>query len=37
MDIVNLKLIKKVAESKKPIIISTGMSSLGQVEEALIQ
>ena len=35
MDIVNLKLIKKVAESKKPIIISTGMSSLGQVEEAV--
>ena len=35
MDIVNLRLIKKVALSKKPIIISTGMSSLGQVEEAV--
>jgi len=35
MDIVNLRLIKKVAQSKKPIIISTGMSSLGQVEEAV--
>ena len=35
MDIVNLKLIKAVAESKKPLIISTGMSTLGQVEEAV--
>ena len=35
MDIVNLRLIKQVAHSKKPIIISTGMSSLGQVEEAV--
>ena len=35
MDVVNLKLIKKVAETKKPIIISCGMSTLGQVEEAV--
>ena len=35
MDIVNLRLIKKVAQTKKPIIISTGMSTLGQVEEAV--
>ena len=35
MDIVNLELIKKVAETKKPIILSCGMSTLGQVEEAV--
>jgi sialic acid synthase SpsE len=35
MDIVNIPLIKEVASSKKPIIISTGMSSLSNIEEAL--
>ena len=35
MDIVNLPLIKKVAETKKPVILSCGMSTLGQVEEAV--
>lgn len=35
MDLVNLPLIKRVAETKKPIIISTGMSTLGQIEDAL--
>ncbi len=35
MDIVNLELIKKVAQTKKPLIISCGMSTLGQVEDAV--
>jgi len=35
MDLVNLPLIKYVAETGKPLIISTGMSTLGQVEEAV--
>ncbi len=35
MDLVNLPLIKKVAEIGKPLIISTGMSTLGQVEDAV--
>jgi len=35
MDIVNLPLIKHVARMNKPIILSTGMSTLGQIEEAL--
>lgn len=35
MDLVNLPLIKYVAEKGKPIIISTGMSTLGQIEEAV--
>ncbi|MCT7493792.1 N-acetylneuraminate synthase family protein [Aliarcobacter cryaerophilus] len=34
-DLVNLPLIKKVAATQKPIIISTGMSSLSEVEDAL--
>ena len=34
-DLVNLPLIKKVASTQKPIIISTGMSSLSEVEDAL--
>ncbi|MCT7554888.1 N-acetylneuraminate synthase family protein [Aliarcobacter butzleri] len=34
-DLVNLPLIKKVALTMKPIIISTGMSSLSEVEDAL--
>lgn len=35
MDIVNLSLIKHVAQTKKPIILSCGMSTFGQVEEAV--
>lgn len=35
MDIVNLPLIKYVAETGKPIVMSTGMSNLGQIEEAV--
>ncbi len=35
MDLVNLPLIKRIASTGKPIILSTGMSSLGQIEEAV--
>jgi sialic acid synthase SpsE len=35
MDLVNLPLIRRVAQTQKPIILSTGMSSLGQIEEAV--
>lgn len=35
MDLVNIPLIKYVAKTGKPMIISTGMSTLGQVEEAV--
>lgn len=35
MDLVNLPLIEYVAQKGKPIILSTGMSTLGQVEEAV--
>ncbi|MDO8505529.1 MAG: FAD-dependent oxidoreductase [bacterium] len=35
MDLVNIPLIKYVAKTRKPMIISTGMSTLGQVEEAV--
>jgi sialic acid synthase SpsE len=35
MDLVNLPLIRKVAATQKPLIISTGMSTLGQVEDAV--
>lgn len=35
MDLVNLPLIKYVAKTGKPLIISCGMSTLGQVEEAV--
>lgn len=34
-DLVNLPLIRYVASRKKPIILSTGMSTLGQIEDAL--
>lgn len=35
MDLVNLPLIRYVAKTKKPIILSCGMSNLGQIEEAV--
>jgi len=35
MDLVNIPLIKYVASIGKPIILSTGMSTLGQIEEAV--
>lgn len=35
MDLVNLPLVKRVAETGKPLIISTGMSTLGQIEDAV--
>lgn len=35
MDLVNLPLIKVVAQSKKPMIVSTGMSSMSNVDEAV--
>ena len=34
-DLVNLPLIKRVASTQKPIIISTGMANLSEVEDAL--
>ena len=33
-EITNYPLLKKIAEKKKPIILSTGMASLGEVEDA---
>lgn len=35
MDLVNLPLIRQVAATGKPLILSTGMSTLGQIEEAV--
>jgi sialic acid synthase SpsE len=35
MDLVNLPLIEYVAKKNKPIILSTGMSNLGQIDEAV--
>lgn len=35
MDVVNLPLIRAVALKMKPLIISTGMSTLGDIEEAV--
>ena len=35
MDLVNLPLIRHVAQTGKPLILSTGMSTLGQIEEAV--
>ncbi|MCH9644441.1 MAG: N-acetylneuraminate synthase family protein [Gammaproteobacteria bacterium] len=35
MDLTNLPLIEYVAKTGKPMILSTGMSTLGQVEEAV--
>lgn len=34
-DLVNLPLLRRVASTGKPIILSTGMSTLGEIEEAL--
>ena len=34
-DLVNLPLVRKVASTRKPIILSTGMAYLSEVEEAL--
>ncbi len=34
-EITNVLLLKKIAETKKPIILSTGMATLGEVEEAV--
>ena len=35
MDIVNLPLIKKIGNTGKPLIISTGMSNLSIIEDAI--
>jgi sialic acid synthase SpsE/protoporphyrinogen oxidase len=35
MDLVNLPLIEYVAKTQKPIILSTGMSNLGMIEDSL--
>ena len=37
MDLVNLPLISYVAKTGKPIILSTGMSTIGQIEDAVEQ
>lgn len=34
-EITNFSLLKKIAEKKKPIILSSGMSTLGEIDEAL--
>jgi sialic acid synthase SpsE len=34
-EITNFPLLKKIAETKKPIILSTGMATLGEVEDAV--
>lgn len=34
-EIVDLPFLKKIAQTKKPIILSTGMASLGDIEDAL--
>lgn len=34
-EITNLPYLRQIAVSKKPVILSTGMSSLGEIEEAL--
>jgi N,N'-diacetyllegionaminate synthase len=34
-EITNLPLLKHIAQKKKPVILSTGMSTLGEIEEAL--
>ena len=35
MDIVNIPLIQYIASKQKPIFLSTGMSTIGQIDEAV--
>jgi N,N'-diacetyllegionaminate synthase len=35
MDVVHLPLLKYVARKKRPVVISTGMATLGEIEEAV--
>ena len=35
MDLINIPLIRKIASTNKPIILSTGMASIGEIEEAV--
>ena len=35
MDLINIPLIKKIATTNKPIILSTGIASIGEIEEAV--
>lgn len=35
-EITNFPLLKKIAEKQKPVILSTGMATLGEVEEAVV-
>jgi N,N'-diacetyllegionaminate synthase len=35
LDIVHLELIKKVAQKEKPILLSTGMATMGEIENAI--
>ena len=35
VDLVNLPLLQKVAKTKKPVILSTGMSNLANIEDAV--